>query len=101
MKKAAVKSLPIFLCVTIWLIPQTLKKTLVDLVVSCGGDTLTHFMANTEKKKKKKKKILYTSRRAVAEFVEALGTWTYKQYLVKQPKENMKLQFKSLLLMTC
>ena len=60
-------------------------EKLVHLLVSCGGDILTHFMANTAKN------TVHISHIADVEFVEALGTWTYKQYLVKQPKENMKL----------
>ena len=44
-------------------------STLVDLVVSCGGEDLKYFM------KKTGKNATYTSHIAVVEFVVALGTW--------------------------
>ncbi len=69
--RAAVKSL---MRCTHFLVRNHMAHTtnfekLVDLVVSCGGDTLAYFMANTAKN------AAYTSHVAVVEFVEALGTW--------------------------
>ena len=48
---------------------------LVDLVLSCGGETLKTFLETTGKK------IKYTSKITVFEFLEALGTWVEETLL--------------------
>ena len=50
-------------------------STLVDLVVSCGGEDLKYFMEKTGKN------ATFTSHIAVVEFVEALGTWVEEDLL--------------------
>ena len=57
-------------------IPHTTKfEKLVDLVVSCGGESLAYFMENAARN------AVYTSHVAVVEFVEALGTWVEESLL--------------------
>ena len=67
--RAAVKSLVrcthFLVCIHL---PQTTKfEKLVDLVVSCGSETLTYFIAA--------RNTLYTSHVVAIEFVEALSMW--------------------------
>ena len=52
-------------------------QKLVDLVVSCGGESLKLFMASAQKN------AVYTSHIAVVDFVEALGTWVEESSLVR------------------
>ena len=80
--RAAVKSL---LRCTHFLVRNHIAHTtnfekLVDLVVSCGGEALTHFMENTARN------AVYTSHVAVVEFVEALGTWVEESILKRLKK---------------
>ena len=51
-------------------------EKLVDLVVSCGGESLKLFMASAQKN------AVYTLHIAVVDFVEALGTWVEESGLV-------------------
>ena len=48
---------------------------LVELVVSCGGETLQTFLDRAEGNS------MYTSIMAVVEFVNALGTWVDESLL--------------------
>ena len=51
-------------------IPHTTNlEKLVELVVSCGGDDLKHFLDRTGRN------AMYTSYIAVVEFIETLGAW--------------------------
>ena len=57
-------------------IPHTTNfDKLVELVVSCGGQDLQAFVENAGKN------ATYTSKMAVVEFVEALGTWVEESLL--------------------
>ena len=51
-------------------------EKLVSLVVACGGEYLKTFLESAGKN------AMYTSRIAVTEFIEALGTWV-EEYLLK------------------
>lgn len=60
-------------------IPHTTNfEKLVDLVVSCGGESLKRFLESTGKN------AVYTSHVAVVEFVEALGTWVEESICITQ-----------------
>ena len=50
-------------------------EKLVSLVVACGGEDLKTFLENAGKN------AMYTSRIAVTEFIEALGTWVEESLL--------------------
>ena len=50
---------------------------LVDLVVTCGGEDLKQFVD------KAGKNAHYTSKNAVVDFVEALGTWVDESLLAR------------------
>lgn len=64
-------------------IPHTTNfEKLVDLVVSCGGEALTHFMENAARN------AVYTSHVAVVDFVEALGTWVEESTLKRLQKAS-------------
>ena len=57
-------------------IPHTTNfDQLIDLVVSCGGEHLKHFMERAGKN------ATYTSKVAVTEFVEAIGQWVEESLL--------------------
>ena len=50
-------------------------EKLIDLVVACGGEDLKYFMGKTGKN------ATYSSRTAVVEFVEVIGTWVEESLL--------------------
>ena len=54
---------------------NTIFEKLVSLVVACGGEDLKTFLESAGKN------AMYTSRIAVTEFIEALGTWLEESLL--------------------
>ena len=56
---------------------------LVDLVVSCGTRELQVFVENASRN------VVYTSRGAVVDFIEALGTWVEESILKRLQKASV------------
>ena len=82
--RAAIKS---FIRCTHFLTRQHIPHTtnfdkIVDLVISCGGEDLKHFLETTGRN------ALYTSHVAVVDFVEALGTWVEESILKRLQKAS-------------